>query len=262
MADDALLAAPLRIGGLDARFFALLLAIDQTGSISRAARTVGLSYKGAWLLLDQATNLAQEPLLLTATGGARGGGTQLTATARELLVLWTELSTAHRRFLAQKEVGLRAHPGLGAFLGRMRMKTSARNQFAGTVKAVEAGPISTQLTIALKGGQEIVAALTTAAAKRLKLKKGLEAIALVKASSIVLTTDLGGYRLSARNQLAGAVSRIDKGAVSSLVVLTLPGGSAISATVTNDAIEALSLKVGQPATAVFKAYAVIVAVKS
>lgn len=142
------------------------------------------------------------------------------------------------------------------------MKTSARNQFAGVVKTVEAGPVSTQLTIALKGGQEIVAALTTASAKRLKLKKGLEAIALVKASSVLLTTDLGGYRLSARNQLAGTVSRIDKGAVSTLVVLTLPGGSAISATVTNDAVEALSLKVGQAATAVFKAYAVIVAVRS
>jgi molybdate transport system regulatory protein len=261
MADDALLTAPLQIGGLDTRLFALLLAIDKTGSISRAARTVGLSYKGAWLLLDQATNFAQEPLLLTATGGVRGGGAQLTPIANDLLALWSELSSAHRRFLSQQEVALRTHPRLGSFLRRMRMKTTARNQFAGTVKSVDAGPVSTQVTIGLKGGQEIVAAMTTASAKRLKLKKGLEAIALVKASSIVLMSDFGGYRLSARNQLEGTVSRIDKGAVSSLVVLTLPGGSAISATVTNDAVEALSLKVGQATTAVFKAYGVIVAVK-
>ena len=139
------------------------------------------------------------------------------------------------------------------------MKTTARNQFAGTVKAVEVGPVSAQVTIALKAGDEIIATLTSAAAKRLKLKKGKEALALIKASAIVLVTDFAGWQLSARNQLAGTVSRIEKGAVSSLVVLTLPGGAALTATVTHEGLEALGLKVGSPATAVFKAYAVMVA---
>ena len=63
-----------------------------------------------------------------------------------------------------------------------------------------------------------------------------------------------------RNQLAGTVSRIERGAVSSLVVLTLPGGGGvITASVTNEGVEALGLAVGVPATAVFKAYAVMVA---
>ena len=143
------------------------------------------------------------------------------------------------------------------------MKTSARNQFAGTVKAVEIGPVSAQVTIALAGGGEtggeITATLTSAAAKRLKLKKGREALALVKASAVVLVTDFAGWQLSARNQLAGTVSRIERGAVSSLVVVTLPGGAAITASVTNEGVEALGLAVGTPATAVFKGYAVMVA---
>jgi molybdate transport system regulatory protein len=42
-------------------------------------------------------------------------------------------------------------------------------------------------------------------------------------------------------------------------VLTLPGGAALTATLTNEGLEALGLKVGAPATAVFKAYAVMVA---
>jgi molybdate transport system regulatory protein len=142
----------------------------------------------------------------------------------------------------------------------MSMKTTARNQFAGIVTAVEAGPVSAQATITLKGGQEIVATMTSVAAKRLKLKKGKEAIALIKASAVVLVTDFAGYLLSARNQLAGTVSRIEKGAVSSLVVLTLPGGSTLTASVTNEGVEALALKVGTEATAVFKAYSVMVAV--
>ncbi|HEY0201044.1 MAG TPA: TOBE domain-containing protein, partial [Burkholderiaceae bacterium] len=50
------------------------------------------------------------------------------------------------------------------------------------------------------------------------------------------------------------------GAVSSLVVLTLPGGAHMTASVTNDAVDALALAVGQSATAVFKAYSVMLAV--
>lgn len=139
------------------------------------------------------------------------------------------------------------------------MKTTARNQFAGTVSALALGPVSAEATIALAGGETITATMTTAAAKRLKLKPGKEAIALVKASAVVLVSDFGGWQLSTRNQLAGTVSRIERGAVSSLVVLTLPGGAAVSASVTNEGVAATGLAVGVAATAVFKAYAVMVA---
>jgi molybdate transport system regulatory protein len=76
---------------------------------------------------------------------------------------------------------------------------------------------------------------------------------------VLLVADFAGWRLSARNQLAGTVSRIEKGAVSSLVVLTLPGGLKISASLTPEGLDALGLAVGAPATAVFKAYSVLVA---
>lgn len=260
MADGSLLGAELRIAGrLDERFFALLQALHDTGSINKAARTAGLSYKGAWLLLESACNLATEPLLHTATGGAGGGGTRLTDAALDLLAAWRQLQAEHQAFVRAQEARLARLPALHGLLKRMSMKTTARNQFVGSVTALELGPVSAQVTIALAGGGEIVATLTSAAARRLKLKKGREALALVKASAVVLVTDLAGWRLSASNQLAGTVSRIERGAVSSLVVLTLPGGAAITATVTNEGVEALGLKVGAAASAVFKAGAVMVA---
>ena len=117
-----------------------------------------------------------------------------------------------------------------------------------------------QVSIALSGGAVITALVSRDAARQLRLRKGLEAIALVKASAVVLVCDLAGWRLSASNQFAGTVARIDKGAVSSLVGLTLPGGAVVSASITNDAVSALGLQVGQAATAVFKASAVMVAV--
>jgi molybdate transport system regulatory protein len=258
--DGSLLSGELKLAGrLDARFFALLEALDATGSINRAARTAGLSYKGAWMLLDSACNLANETLLETATGGSGGGGTRITDAARSLLEAWRGLQADHRDFLRAQEARLAQQPALAGLLRRMSMKTTARNQFAGTVKAVDLGPVSAQVTIALKSGDEITATMTTAAANRLKLKKGKEAIALIKASAVVLVTDFAGWQLSARNQLAGMVSRVERGAVSSLVIVTLPGGALVSASVTNEGVDALGLKVGVPATAVFKAYSVMVA---
>lgn len=255
-----LISADLKLAGrLDARFFALLQALHDTGSINKAARTAGLSYKGAWRMLESACNLAHEPLLQTATGGAGGGGTRLTPAALALLSAWQRLEREQREFLREAEVRLLQEPALAGLLRRMSMKTTARNQFVGTVSALEVGPVSAEVTIALKSGDAITATMTSAAAKRLKLKKGKEAIALVKASAVVLVSDFAGWQLSARNQLAGTVSRIERGAVSSLVVVTLPGGAVITASVTNEGVEALDLKVGVPATAVFKAYSVMVA---
>ena len=260
MSDGSLLTADLKIAGrLDARFFALLQALQDTGSINRAARTAGLSYKGAWLVLEQACNLANEPLLETATGGAGGGGTRLTEAALGLLRAWHDLQAEHRAFVRAQETRLAQLPALHGLIRRMSMKTTARNQFAGTVTGVELGPVSAQVTIAVASGLEITATMTSSAAKRLKLKKGKEALALIKASAVVLVTDFAGWQLSARNQLEGTVSRIERGAVSSLVILTLPGGAAMTASVTNEGVEALGLKVGTAATAVFKAYSVLVA---
>jgi molybdate transport system regulatory protein len=262
MSQASLLSGELKLAGrLDTRFFTLLEALQATGSINRAARTAGLSYKGAWLLLETGCNLAHAPLLETATGGAGGGGTRLTDAARDLLAAWQALQAAHTRFLREQEALLTTQPALAGLLRRLAMKTTARNQFAGNIKAVEPGPVTAGVSIALKSGDLITATMTRAAAERLKLKKGKEAIALIKASSVVLVSDFAGYRLSASNQLGGTVSRIDRGAVSSLVVLTLPGGAHITASVTNEGVEALALKVGSAATAVFKSDAVMVAVE-
>ncbi len=261
MPDTALLGGQLTLAGrLDARFFALLQGVADTGSISQASRVAGYSYKGAWLVLETATNLAHAPLLETAIGGRRGGGARLTEAALALLSVWRHLQQAHQQFLSEHDAWLMQQPAIAGTLRRLAMKTSARNQFAGTLSAVTVGPVSAEATLRLPGGQEITATLTAAAAKSLKLKKGQEAIALVKSSAVVLVTEFAGYRLSARNQLAGSISRIERGAVSSLVGLTLPGGAVVTASVTNDAVSALALAVGQSASAVFKAYAVMLAV--
>lgn len=70
----------LRLAGmLDKRMIALLQAIEESGSINQAAKQSGLSYKGAWQMLERLNNGAPQALLTTAIGGSKGGGTSLTA---------------------------------------------------------------------------------------------------------------------------------------------------------------------------------------
>ena len=69
------------------------------------------------------------------------------------------------------------------------MRISARNAFTGTIKKVVRGPISTEVTIRVANGVEIVSVITTNSAKRLKLKKGQRAHAFIKADSVIVGVD-------------------------------------------------------------------------
>ena len=140
------------------------------------------------------------------------------------------------------------------------MLTSARNQFSGTIKEVNIGAVNAEVLINLKGGETIIASITKDSVENLGLKSGKDVVALVKAPQIILLTDFGGYKLSARNQLAGEITQVKLGAVNSEVDIQLKGGDLVAATVTNDSVESLGLKKGQAVTAVFKAGAVILAV--
>src|SRR3569623_2150992 len=64
---------------------ALLAAIGEFGSITSAAKAVGMSYKGAWDAVDAMNNLAGEPLVVRSTGGRGGGGARLTPRAERLI---------------------------------------------------------------------------------------------------------------------------------------------------------------------------------
>lgn len=140
------------------------------------------------------------------------------------------------------------------------MKTSARNQYSGTVSRVTAGAVHDEVELALPGGQKIVAVVTRESSQALGLKEGAAAFALVKASSVIVMTDAEGARFSARNCLQGEVQRVQPGAVNTEVVIALPGGASVAAIVTQESAQALGLKAGMRATAMFKASSVIVGV--
>ncbi|MBN3802713.1 LysR family transcriptional regulator [Paraburkholderia sp. Ac-20336] len=243
---------------------ALLAAIGETGSITSAAKAVGISYKGAWDAIDTMNNLAGEPLVVRMTGGKGGGGTTLTPRAVKLIATFRAVEREHRRFLERAGAAIEGFATDWDLIGRIGVKTSARNQFYGTVSAITRGSVNDEVTLALPGGQAIVAVLTHESTEALGLVEGAAAFALIKASWVVLLVDGADgapLRLSARNQLRGTVQSVKRGAVNAEVSLALDGGAVMTAVVTNESANALGLREGASAVAAFKASSVILGVK-
>ncbi|MDP9583516.1 UNVERIFIED_ORG: molybdate transport system regulatory protein [Burkholderia contaminans] len=254
-------AGPQTLGG--ATRIALLSAIGDTGSITRAAKAVGLSYKAAWDAIDTMNNLAGEPLVTRSTGGKGGGGTTLTPRATSLIAAFRTIEREHRRFIDAASAVVSGFDVDWALIGRIGMKTSARNQLFGKVETIVRGTVNDEVTLVLPGGQVIVAVLTHESADALGLAPGADACALVKASWVVLAVADEAeptLKVSARNQLHGTVETVAAGAVNSEVTLALDGGGTLTAVITNDSVGALQLDVGRRAIALFKASSVILAV--
>jgi len=116
----------------------ILRQIGQGGSISQAARAVGVSYKAAWQAIDTLTNLAGVPLVHRAVGGTGGGGAVLTDAGHALLRAADAMAQARAEVL-QRLAGQGAQPAAAARLG---VRTSMRNQWPCVVRALEAvGPL-------------------------------------------------------------------------------------------------------------------------
>ncbi|WP_229413475.1 winged helix-turn-helix domain-containing protein [Massilia violaceinigra] len=72
----------------------LLDAIERTGSISAAARAMGMSYRRAWLLVDVMNRSFGAPLVRSAAGGSQGGGASVTETGLEVLTHYRAMQAA------------------------------------------------------------------------------------------------------------------------------------------------------------------------
>jgi molybdate transport system regulatory protein len=69
---------------------ALLESIDETGSISAAGRAFAMSYRKAWLLVEEMNRMFANPLVAARPGGAHGGGAELTAAGRQVVALYRQ----------------------------------------------------------------------------------------------------------------------------------------------------------------------------
>ena len=141
------------------------------------------------------------------------------------------------------------------------MKISARNQLKGTIAGIAEGAVNGVVAIDL-GSTQVKADITMEAIEELGLKEGMDAVAIVKASNVMFaagTERVAG--ISARNQIAGIVASVKKGAVNGHVAIETADGARIMGSITNEAIDELGLAEGGKALAIVKATDVIVAVE-
>ena len=141
------------------------------------------------------------------------------------------------------------------------MLTSARNNFTGRITHIRRGMANDEIQLALAGGERIVTLITSDRSLAMRLEAGREAIAFLRASSVILTTDnTHGLKLSARNLLSGTIKHLHTDLVNTEVVIALRGQDTLVAVVTSEAAKELELTVGKNVNAIFKATDVILGV--
>ncbi len=237
----------------------LLEAIERTGTLTQAAKAIGLSYKAAWDAVDAMNNLAEKPLVARAVGGRSGGRSTLTEHGRRAVALYRLLETGWRQLLTRMQSRIDDTQGLTDLLRAITVRTSARNELRGTVKIVRKGAVNADVVLDVGEGLEVFASITNEAVEELELRPGRTAFALIKSSFVMLTVDQT-LRISARNRLCGVVSSVTVGAVNSEVKLALAGGRILTAIVTNEAVRELALTEGSPCCALVKASHVLIGV--
>ncbi len=227
----------------------VLRLVGQSGSISQAAREVGISYKAAWQAIDTLTNLSGTVLVERTVGGSGGGGARLTPQGLALLALADALSAARRQVLASFSGG--AH--MASHLG---LRTSMRNQLPCTVLGcAPVAPLDPMVLVSLQtsGGAMLSSSVTHESADLLGLMAGLPVLVLCKATAVqMLAVDANvpaGHCV-----LLGEVSRVTAGVSQDEVVLALPGGGHW----VGFAQHPLRLTMGQMAQAVMSAAALVV----
>ncbi len=186
----------------------------------------------------------------------------MTARGTALVQTWQTVAEEQQRFTQLINTRMQSQQADLRVLGRLTLLTSARNHFSGTVTTITNGAVNDEVVLKLTGGEQITAVVTHGSVENLGLKVGSEALALVKASWVLVGVESAGQqlKLSARNQLRGTVQRLTPGAVNTEVVIALKGGNSVAAIITNTSAQDLKLAEGAKVTAIFKASSVILGV--
>ena len=220
---------------------ALLAHIAEQGSITRAAKSAGLSYKAAWDAIDELNNLAQKPLVERSVGGKGGGGAKLTAEGERVLRLYQRLQVLQAQVLGSDEDASDFN-----LLGRLMLRTSARNQLHGQVIAIESHGRNDMIRLQLSGALSLSAQITHDSTLRLELETGVEVVALIKAGWLELLA-LGQVATPGHNCMSGVIETIlDADDGPSEVRITLPNGQVLCALAQPAVLKALKATEGQP----------------
>jgi len=156
----------------------LLKGIEIYGSIAKAAKKIGVSYKFAWDQLEEMERRLGVPLLLRRRGGAVGGGAELTESARMLLKQYEKMERYVDRVIQDEDTW-----------EAISLKISARNRLRGVVKQVNKGDVTSTVKIEVNVPVTITAVITREAVEDLQIKPGDSVEAVIKSTEVMVAKE-------------------------------------------------------------------------
>lgn len=232
----------------------LLKKIKETGSISKAAKLMAMSYKAAWDSVDIMNKLSDEPLVKRIKDGKQGGGTILTDKGNEFIDLYDKYSVIFNhtlKFMEDNQDGEK-------IMNYTNIKTSAENSFVGNIIDIEKGAVSAIIKVKISDNFIITSSISNSSVDRMDLKINSQVCCLINSNQITVMEKSNDIKISARNIFKGVVKTVKKGAVNSEVEIELNKGNILNVLVTNESVENMQIAYGLEIIAFCKASSVVV----
>lgn len=226
----------------------LLQNIQIYGSISKAAKQMKMSYKAAWDSVDIMNKLSNKPLVTKVTGGVGGGGTVITAYAKELIRAYKEVSSLYQNYFETLGNSFNSNllddtfeePVFCRLTGVIHDKLNINDNYEITIKMK-----SNQLLTAIESKKFVI---------ERALEIGDEITFLIETNTIVLTKNQNTN--SARNILEGEVLKITDDGINSTIKMNCGLEDILYAKITSSSCQKLNIEVGNTIFASFKAYSI------
>ncbi len=237
---------------------ALLAKVAELGSIAKAAKATGFSYKTAWDSVNAVNNLLPTPAFITRPGGRSGGGAEVTEEGRRLIAVFHRLE--ERLSLISNLISEEGVAGQEeALLWAVGARTSARNVLQTEVLQVRRWPVDVEVTLKFGADRRIMVLVTNESAEELELKPGRKALVLIKAPFIKLFAP-NDVSEAGRNRFEGTVTWRADSERNCEILLDIGQGKTLHAVAPRERVEDLGLTPGSPAVASFEANQAILAV--
>jgi len=157
----------------------ILEAVKGAGSISKAAKKAGMSYRYVWNHMAKMEKVLQEPIVETYRGGRLGGGgAKLTELGENLLREYRRVEGYVGEILGDEE-----------YWEAVGLKISARNRLRGVVKEVEKGMVTAKVKLEIEAPAVVTAIISREAVEELDIKPGDKAEAVIKATEVMVAKE-------------------------------------------------------------------------
>jgi len=225
----------------------LLENIRDFGSMTKAAKELGITYKTAWSWIDKMNMLASTSLVEKISGGKGGGGTIITPYAKDLMKIYHEVKALQDTHLQSLQDSLQH---LDDDISKKTFSFSNLNAY---IKNLSKQDNRYEVILVLKNGSELISYVSTKFVEVNELKVDSKISVLVESNSISLSK-LVDEHLSSRNKLKTKVINIIKEDEDVLLELELSKGQFLTSRITLQSFQSLNIKKEDVIMAIFKAY--------